>query len=460
MKGKIIMKRLIFLLIVLFSAVSALAHPTNPNTDIIGIYADTDGIVNHASTDADLELYLVMNNPSGEEGVEAWECTIQWDNTSYYYVTEWDLHGNNVNADIPPSFVVEVFPPLPWTPAINLMTMQVYTTDPSVPCYFKVLPCENWQTIPDWPSYRNGSDPLDYRILYNSTGFENGIPNGNFPLPCCCINSDSCYAISGIIIVDPDPNYLSAPWSLEGPDDFTHSDYGDLSLAHMVAGDYTLIWGEVDGWITPEPNPDIQILPDGGSITFGGTYTEITAQAEIGNWVWWDDNANGLQDPGESGYGAGYVELYNSSEELVTTTWVDGFSGHYFFTNLTPGDYYLRFSGLANDAISPWDMGDDQIDSDMNLELGWTEWITLNTGQIDHSWDCGFHYPTGVDNNGLPGRYLLHQSFPNPFNPITTIRYELPRQSQVTLQIYDISGQVIRVLRNAISEDAGIHEAF
>ena len=54
----------------------------------------------------------------------------------------------------------------------------------------------------------------------------------------------------------------------------------------------------------------------------------------------------------------------------------------------------------------------------------------------------------------IPIDYTLFQNYPNPFNPVTTIRYDLPEQSQVTLMIYDILGREIRRLINS-SQDAG-----
>jgi len=50
--------------------------------------------------------------------------------------------------------------------------------------------------------------------------------------------------------------------------------------------------------------------------------------------------------------------------------------------------------------------------------------------------------------------YTLKQNYPNPFNPVTTIRFDLPEQSHVTLTIYDILGREIRKLTNT-TQDAG-----
>ncbi len=54
-----------------------------------------------------------------------------------------------------------------------------------------------------------------------------------------------------------------------------------------------------------------------------------------------------------------------------------------------------------------------------------------------------------VENKILPKDYNLYENDPNPFNPITTISYELPEQSTVSLTIFDVRGQEITTLQNA-----------
>ena len=48
----------------------------------------------------------------------------------------------------------------------------------------------------------------------------------------------------------------------------------------------------------------------------------------------------------------------------------------------------------------------------------------------------------------LPNSFLIHQNFPNPFNPITTLKYELPEDSFVDVTVYDILGNVVNNLVN------------
>jgi hypothetical protein len=54
----------------------------------------------------------------------------------------------------------------------------------------------------------------------------------------------------------------------------------------------------------------------------------------------------------------------------------------------------------------------------------------------------------GVTNigNEIPGNFSLHQNFPNPFNPETKIRFELPKRSYVNLNVYDVTGKLITSL--------------
>lgn len=48
----------------------------------------------------------------------------------------------------------------------------------------------------------------------------------------------------------------------------------------------------------------------------------------------------------------------------------------------------------------------------------------------------------------LPKSFVLHQNYPNPFNPETTIEYDLPKESYVRINVYDIRGRHIALLKD------------
>ena len=45
-----------------------------------------------------------------------------------------------------------------------------------------------------------------------------------------------------------------------------------------------------------------------------------------------------------------------------------------------------------------------------------------------------------------PTRFSLNNNFPNPFNPITNIRYDLPEASYIDLRVFDLAGREVRTL--------------
>ena len=57
---------------------------------------------------------------------------------------------------------------------------------------------------------------------------------------------------------------------------------------------------------------------------------------------------------------------------------------------------------------------------------------------------------------GTPTQFELLQNFPNPFNPVTTIRFNVPKKSEVTLTVYDAAGKKVRTLVNRFL-NAGQH---
>ena len=52
----------------------------------------------------------------------------------------------------------------------------------------------------------------------------------------------------------------------------------------------------------------------------------------------------------------------------------------------------------------------------------------------------------------IPIAYTLHQNYPNPFNPITSLRYDLSEQAQVTLTVYDLMGREVTQLVNTTQD--------
>jgi Peptidase family C25/Secretion system C-terminal sorting domain len=61
------------------------------------------------------------------------------------------------------------------------------------------------------------------------------------------------------------------------------------------------------------------------------------------------------------------------------------------------------------------------------------------------------------ENQSANLNYALEQNYPNPFNPVTTIEYELPARSFMTLKIYNLLGQVVKTLISGI-ENSGKHQ--
>jgi len=61
----------------------------------------------------------------------------------------------------------------------------------------------------------------------------------------------------------------------------------------------------------------------------------------------------------------------------------------------------------------------------------------------------GWGIVSGTDEPVTPTRFVLHQNVPNPFNPTTMIRFDVPAGSGiVTLRIYDVAGRLVRTLAN------------
>ncbi|WP_167546893.1 SdrD B-like domain-containing protein [Stieleria maiorica] len=119
--------------------------------------------------------------------------------------------------------------------------------------------------------------------------------------------------------------------------------------------------------------------------------------ASLGDFVWHDLDAVGIQDAGEPGVSGVTVTLTGTDGQgnAVSDTLITGPNGEYLFDNLVPGDYKVTFSDLpANFVFTGQDQGiDDTLDSDADPNTGMTIVTTLVSGENDLTWDAGIYLP-------------------------------------------------------------------
>jgi len=112
-------------------------------------------------------------------------------------------------------------------------------------------------------------------------------------------------------------------------------------------------------------------------------------------------------------------------------------------------------SALIDSGVAVQGINDGYIGTAPDLgayEYGGEYWIPGITWDVDSIFGETFteviELNIGENPNRIPTGFHLYPAFPNPFNPITTLRYDLPENSFVTIIIYDILGREVKSLIN------------
>lgn len=114
--------------------------------------------------------------------------------------------------------------------------------------------------------------------------------------------------------------------------------------------------------------------------------------AKLGNYVWLDNNKDGVQDGNEVGVAGITVTLYDNTNTVVAATVTDAY-GLYLFDQLNPGTYHVGFTLPTNYIFSAKDQnGNDILDSDPAINTGMTGDYTLVAGDSNMTVDAGIYY--------------------------------------------------------------------
>ncbi|MCF8259303.1 MAG: T9SS type A sorting domain-containing protein [Melioribacteraceae bacterium] len=228
---------------------------------------------------------------------------------------------------------------------------------------------------------------------------------------------------------------VSAQWSSEWISNSVTAENVSGWLAFKQIGDETIYRYYIIDYTS------ISIMESPYSDSPEYSYTFSAAEQLAGNEIY---------ALGDDLTGDGITEFYS----LLSYGTTDSYRQAFKIIDITTGNtvfeqdnasYYFTYPAI-------WD-----IDGDNILECSFARYDYPNFTNYTY-----FVFNTGVVSSSQesvtgPINFSLKQNFPNPFNPSTTIQYNLPFSSSVNVTIYDINGRIIKRLFDGIKQQ-GSHQ--
>ena len=211
-------------------------------------------------------------------------------------------------------------------------------------------------------------------------------------------------------------------------------------------------------------NPSLEIVtnPNAGGINSSATVAKFTALQAGQPWA-------GCESLHGSDIGTFSLDATNSTVKIMVYKTVISDVGLKF---VIPSSGSLGEIKVANTVTNAW----EELTFDFSSHIGLPEAIGIDQIVVFPDFDLGgrtqdniiyfdnisfYSNSVGIDNRNetFPQGFALEQNFPNPFNPITTLRYDLPENSYVNDTVYDMLGRQVRTLVNT-TQDAGFRSVI
>ena len=147
--------------------------------------------------------------------------------------------------------------------------------------------------------------------------------------------------------------------------------------------------------------------------------------------------------------------LDSTTVDLMTTVQFPTFHDQYglflfIFPSTVPDFGTYTFCGHGGYSYGVRTRMDYTLDTNKHVGV-----VVLTNGRSDEGkniiWEALYAYSTTIpadvaEELTIPEQYYLSNNYPNPFNPSTTIKYQIPELSYITLKVYDVLGNEIATL--------------
>ncbi|MBT5419590.1 MAG: T9SS type A sorting domain-containing protein [Candidatus Cloacimonetes bacterium] len=137
------------------------------------------------------------------------------------------------------------------------------------------------------------------------------------------------------------------------------------------------------------------------------------------------------------------TQFYNKIDDGIINFFMADWIGYLYFTDGQIFDTFNEYIGIS----------EGEIEFDIPANEMWYAMFNIgdnlnNPQNLIGSAKLYEYNVNSIYNNEIPNSTQLHNNYPNPFNPTTTINYSLNYNSNVTLEVFNIKGQKIKTLEN------------
>ena len=425
----------------------------------------TDPVWSNETNTRDMTAYNIyrdgaMVDDQDPDWTEYWDEGLEWGTYSYYVTAQYDDHEsiptNEVEvtlSNVPPDAVMLISPG-------DGLEISVDSTNLGEEVAFI------WTAAND-----ADNDPVEYllsaegvigedsvfaQVPFNrvvNESFEDGTIDGWSPYPegnaswAVDIEGTNIYGSDATLEVY-DGQYALKQW---GQYDGTNDNYGSFGqwfnigdLGLVVGGEAKLggaMMSHADDWVGQGGNAGYLIFyfyDDAYNMTGQGWEMSAWVDADAAASEWHELEVSTIIPENTTLVWAG-VEFYQPTGDDHGSVYTDAV---WMYTPLYTTGVFVPYGVLASAALEGG-----------VPEMTWTwdvwafdgfEATSSSSGPRDIHVDVSDML--GIDGENLPTEFALHNNYPNPFNPITNILYDIPEVSDVTLEIYNVMGQRVRTL--------------